>query len=89
MKIQKPSRRKFVKAGVTFGVTTALIPEHTLASILVKENTPRWGMLIDLRRCYGCKSCAIACKAEFDTRLGVFKSNVIEHDTGKYPIVKR
>jgi len=24
---------------------------------------PRWGMVIDLRRCIGCKSCAVGCKA--------------------------
>ncbi|NQU66456.1 MAG: 4Fe-4S dicluster domain-containing protein [Candidatus Marinimicrobia bacterium] len=46
-------------------------------------------MLVDLNRCYGCKACAIACKAEFDVRLGVYNSNVIEYEHGKYPKTTR
>lgn len=85
---KKVSRKKFIKTGAALGVTAMLTPKRTLAYVSGTD-TPKWGMLIDLRRCYGCKSCAIACKAEFDVRLGVFKSNVIEYEKGKFPNAER
>ena len=85
---EKLSRGKFIKTGVALGLTAMLTPKRAVAS-MVGGKMPEWGMLIDLRRCYGCKSCAVACKAEFDVRLGVFKSNVIEYETGKYPNADR
>jgi tetrathionate reductase subunit B len=45
--------------------------------------------VIDLDRCIGCKGCHVACKSEFDVRLGAFKSSVIDYDHGKYPDAKR
>lgn len=36
----------------------------------------RLGMLIDLRTCIGCHACSVACKAEFDVPLGVFRDTV-------------
>ncbi len=38
----------------------------------------RLGMLIDLRTCIGCHACSVACKAEFDVPLGVFRDTVRE-----------
>jgi len=46
-------------------------------------------MVIDLRRCTGCHSCAVACKAEHGVRLGGFRSWVSEQETGRYPDVTR
>lgn len=55
----------------------------------VETNTPgkgpRYGMAIDLRRCFGCHACSIACKAEQDVPLGYFKSWVMVSEKGKYP----
>jgi len=53
------------------------------------ETNKRMGMVIDLDKCTGCKGCAVACKSEFKTNLGVFKSNVIELEHGRYPKTKR
>ena len=49
----------------------------------------RYGMVIDLRKCYGCHSCSIACKSEFNVPLGVWRSWVKAIDKGKYPKVER
>lgn len=49
----------------------------------------RWGFLVDLSRCKGCKACSVSCKTENDVRLGVFRSAVIIGETGDYPDTKR
>ncbi len=49
----------------------------------------RFGMVIDLRRCHGCKACQVACKSENDVPLGVWRSWVKEVEQGTYPNVKR
>ncbi|MFQ6111433.1 MAG: 4Fe-4S dicluster domain-containing protein, partial [Nitrospinota bacterium] len=49
----------------------------------------RWGFLVDVRKCIGCKACTVACKAEFDVRLGVSRASVRELEHGTYPNAKR
>ncbi|MHB1418438.1 MAG: 4Fe-4S dicluster domain-containing protein [Bacillota bacterium] len=49
----------------------------------------RYGMVIDLRRCTGCKGCSVACKSENEVPLGVFRNWVNELEQGSYPKVKR
>jgi Fe-S-cluster-containing dehydrogenase component len=49
----------------------------------------RYAMVIDLRRCIGCDACMVACKAEFDVPLGVFRTWVPYKVVGKYPNVKK
>ncbi len=46
-------------------------------------------MIIDLKRCVGCKACAAACKAENHTPPGVAYNVVMEEEVGTYPDVRR
>ncbi len=88
---QLDSRRDFLKkssmvvAGVaamaTFGGVAAIADE--------KKTKQRFAMLIDLRRCKGCDTCSVSCKAEFNVKLGGFRSWVNKAETGTYPNVKR
>ncbi len=45
----------------------------------------RYGMVIDLKKCFGCRSCMVACKAENFTPPGVFFTRVLVQEVGKYP----
>ncbi len=49
----------------------------------------RYGFLIDLRRCIGCRTCHVACKAENDVPLGVYRTWVKEVEKGTYPQARR
>jgi molybdopterin-containing oxidoreductase family iron-sulfur binding subunit len=50
---------------------------------------PRYGMVVDLRKCIGCHSCVVACKAEHNTPKGILQTNVLERELGKFPNVVR
>ena len=49
----------------------------------------RWGMVIDLKKCIGCYSCMISCKAEHFLPPTVYWSKVIIGEKGKYPMVTK
>ena len=51
----------------------------------VETRTVKWGVAVDLKRCVGCQSCTIACKAKNGTPPGVFWTRVIEKEEGTYP----
>ncbi len=86
------SRREFLKNA---GVAGAAVAAGPLAGCTgtVRTNKPgqgpRYGMVIDLRRCFGCHACSVACKAEQDVPLGYFKSWVQISEKGRYPHVRR
>ena len=49
----------------------------------------RYGMLIDLRRCIGCHTCSIACKAQHDVPLGSYRNWVKQVEKGRFPYVRK
>ena len=49
----------------------------------------RYGMVIDLKRCYGCYSCSVACKAANHTPKGIDFARCIQGEIGIYPSALR
>lgn len=45
-------------------------------------------MVIDLKKCIGCDSCTVSCRAENFTPAGVFWNRVFKFEVGKYPHAK-
>jgi Fe-S-cluster-containing dehydrogenase component len=45
----------------------------------------RYGMVIDLDRCYGCRACMVACKVENNTPAAHFWMYVFRFESGKFP----
>ncbi len=88
------SRRSVLKAGgmATAAIGAGAIVPGMTGKLLAAVNTGsqyRFGFLIDLNRCIGCKACAVACKTEFEVPLGVFRSSVKELDEGRFPNLER
>jgi len=47
------------------------------------DDGKRYGWVIDVRRCFGCHGCEVACKAENDVPLGKYIRQTIYHDYEK------
>lgn len=46
---------------------------------------PQYGMVIDLKRCYGCYACTMACKTANHTPPNVFWARILMGEVGTYP----
>lgn len=91
---KKFARRDLLKLGGLgiAALATAKVVEKLSAAEKTAEKIiagRRLAMVIDLRKCYGCHSCSVSCKAESNVRLGGFRSWVNYAEKGKYPDVKR
>ena len=49
----------------------------------------RYGMVIDLKRCYGCYGCSMACKTANHTPPEVFWARVLKAESGEFPNTTR
>jgi len=49
----------------------------------------RWGMVIDLQKCIGCKSCTVSCVAENNLPPGVVYRPVMSEEIGTFPNVRK
>ncbi|QED46798.1 4Fe-4S dicluster domain-containing protein [Cytobacillus dafuensis] len=69
-----------------FGDQYASGPIDTNQSSKAKSGTgPKWGMVIDLKKCIGCDTCTVSCKAENRTPPGVSYNVVLETIKGDFP----
>lgn len=50
---------------------------------------PRWGMVIDVKRCIACWSCSISCKEEHFLPPNVFWNRLIIGENGKFPTSRK
>lgn len=50
---------------------------------------PRWGMVIDVKRCVGCWSCAISCKEEHFLPPQVFWNRLLITERGQFPTARK
>lgn len=85
------NRREFLKQATAGAVvagaaaTSLMIPKESFAS----GQGARMAMVIDLRRCIGCRGCSVACKTENNVPLGVWNAAVKNIDWGQYPTPKK
>lgn len=66
-------------------VAPALASRASAAPKATTKRKFRYGMVIDTRRCIGCRSCVAACKAENKTPPGVSYTVVVEGALGNRP----
>lgn len=48
-----------------------------------------YGMVVDLKLCTGCNTCAVVCKMRNGTPPGIFWNKVLEEEVGTYPLSRR
>ena len=82
--MRKNNRRNFLKKA---GAAVAIGGSASKSSSA--ETAVHWGMIVDLKRCVGCRGCMAACKAENHTPPGVAYNMVLEEEVGVYPYVRR
>ncbi|HEY7833281.1 MAG TPA: 4Fe-4S dicluster domain-containing protein [Ktedonobacterales bacterium] len=49
----------------------------------------KYGFVIDQRKCIGCHACTVACKAEHNVPIGVYRTWVKYIEKGEYPNTRR
>jgi len=57
----------------------------TTKSTQKKDTGPKWGMVIDLKKCVGCDTCTVSCKSENRTPPGMSYNVVLETIKGDFP----
>lgn len=82
------------RRGVLKGAGTALAGAAAMVAASGKDAVaagvaPRWVMVMDLRKCIGCRACTVSCKSENDVSLGRFRTVVQEKTTGTFPNTKK
>lgn len=77
------TRRKFL-ATAAATLTTPLWGEAASTGMTEdSQETPRWVMVIDLRKCIGCQACTVACSTENRMPAGQFRTLVSQYEIEK------
>ncbi len=90
-KTPEMSRRKFLGgagSAAAVGAVALATPGVNLEAAQSKK-APRWAMVMDLRRCIGCRACTVACKSENNVSLGRFRAVIQEKTMGTFPDTKK
>ncbi|MCP3669316.1 MAG: 4Fe-4S dicluster domain-containing protein [Gammaproteobacteria bacterium] len=83
------SRRNFISGVGTAAVGAAAMVTPGANVEAAQKKAPRWAMVMDLRRCLGCRACTVACKAENNVSLGRFRAVIKEKTMGTFPNTKK
>ena len=84
------TRRDFLTGAVAQngGTEAAQAPSPSLR-LPADGHTPRWAMVMDLRKCIGCQACTVACAMENNVYEGSYRTHVpvyeIETEFGPVP----
>jgi tetrathionate reductase subunit B len=88
----KTTRRDLLKGTglAVAGAAAAMVPgSQALSDAGAQRAAPRWVMIMDLRKCTGCRACTVACKSEFNTPLGRFRAVIQQAEYGTFPETKK
>lgn len=67
-----------------------VIMQQDLARALERPpDVRRWAMIVDTRKCVGCRSCTVGCIAENALPRGLSYRPVFEEESGRFPKVTR
>ena len=90
-KVKSPqfSRRQFIGGAGAAAVGTAALVTPGISQAAAEPKVPRWVMVMDRRRCIGCRACTVACKSENNVSLGRFRAVIQEKVTGTFPNTKK
>lgn len=81
------SRKEFLKLSATAVAGAMVASASELRASTSKGHL--WTMVMDVRKCIGCHACTVACKAENEVPLGVWRTHIRTHEKGRYPHVRR
>ena len=85
----KLSRRDLLKTGGTVVAATAATAVMPSTAGAMSHEGARWAFVVDLRRCVGCRTCTVSCKAEFNVPLGRWNAVIKTVDWGTFPKNRR
>jgi len=76
----EPERRVALKAlAVAAGALALSVAGLKVEGLSSSPQGRRWAMYVDVEKCYGCMSCVVACAAENNVPVGVFRTWVERH----------